>query len=156
MNENSSKQVLLSVLGIAVLVVAVVGVSFAFFNYTKEGERNNTLTTGSIVFNFSEGQAINLTNQFPIDNTAGMALSKEASGALEFSVKGYDGSGTGISYTITAIEGNADATKTRFKDSEIKLYLVGANAKSNNYETPKVVGTDGSLTNLVERGLALW
>ena len=37
MNGNSSKQVLLSVLGIAILVVAVVGVSFAFFSYTKTG-----------------------------------------------------------------------------------------------------------------------
>ena len=31
-NSNSSKQVLLSVIGVAILVVAIVGVSFAFFN----------------------------------------------------------------------------------------------------------------------------
>ena len=58
MNENSSKQVLLSVLGIAVLVVAVVGVSFAFFTYSKTGEKNNTLTTGNIFFNFTNIQYI--------------------------------------------------------------------------------------------------
>lgn len=69
MNGNSSKQVLLSVLGIAVLVVAVVGVSFAFFTYSKAGTKNNTLTTGSIFFNFTEGQAITLTNQFPISDS---------------------------------------------------------------------------------------
>ena len=94
MNGNSSKQVLLSVLGIAVLVVAVVGVSFAFFTYSKNGTNNNTLTTGSIFFNFIEGNAINLTNQFPMDNTAGMALQTADNGALAFSVKGYDTSGT--------------------------------------------------------------
>ena len=66
MNENSSKQVLLSVIGIAVLVVAVVGVSFAFFTYSKGGTKNNTLTTGSIFFDFTDGNAINLTNQFPM------------------------------------------------------------------------------------------
>ena len=58
MNENSSKQVLLSVLGIAVLVVAVVGVSFAFFTYSKSGTMNNQLTTGSIFFNFSDTKFI--------------------------------------------------------------------------------------------------
>ena len=147
MNENSSKQVLLSVLGIAVLVVAVVGVSFAFFTYSKNGTSNNTLTTGSIFFNFIEGNAINLTNQFPKDNTAGMALTTAQNGALEFSVVGYDTSGKGIDYTITAIEGNAETGKTRFKDSEIKLYLTGASATTNNYSTPAVVGAAGSLAN---------
>lgn len=146
MNGNSSKQVLLSVLGIAVLVVAVVGVSFAFFTYSKSGEKNNTLTTGSIFFNFIEGNAINLTNQFPIDDKSGKALTADGNGVLDFSVKGYDGSGTGIDYTITAVEGEAEAGKTRFKDSEIKLYLTGAAATTNNFSTPAVVGTDGALT----------
>ena len=34
------------------LVVAVVGVSFAFFNYSRQGTTNNVITTGSIVFNY--------------------------------------------------------------------------------------------------------
>ncbi len=155
MNENSSKQVLLSVLGIAVLVVAVVGVSFAFFTYSKTGEKNNTLTTGNIFFNFTEGNAINLTNQFPMADTAGKALTTAANGALEFSVVGYDSSAKGIAYTVYAIPGDADATKTRFKDSEIKLYLETAatgTGYTNNYSDPKVVGTDGSL---IADGLAL-
>ena len=74
MNGNSSKQVLLSVLGIAVLVVAVVGVSFAFFTYSKEGEKNNTITTGSIFFNYEEGTRINLTNQFPVNDEEGNGI----------------------------------------------------------------------------------
>lgn len=150
MNGNSSKQVLLSVLGIAVLVVAVVGVSFAFFSYSKNGEENNVLTTGSIFFNFVEGNAIYLTDQFPISDTEGAQLTTDINGALEFSVVGYDGSAKGIDYTITAIEGNAETGKTRFKDSEIKLLLTGANATTNNFSTAKVVGTDGSLVAGVE------
>ena len=80
-----------------------------------------------------------------MDNTSGMALSADASCALEFSVVGYDGSATGIDYTITAIEGNAETDKTRFKDSEIKLYLTDTAATTNNYETPAVVSSQGSL-----------
>lgn len=147
MNENSSKQVLLSVIGIAVLVVAVVGVSFAFFTYSKTGTANNTLTTGSIFFNFTEGDRINLTNQFPMTNTAGEALTTADNGALNFSVVGYDTSGKGIEYTVWAFPGDAEADKTRFKDSEIKLNLTApASVVTNNYSTSKVVGENDSLT----------
>ena len=79
-NGNSSKQVLLSVLGIAILVVAVVGVSFAFFTYSKAGEKNNVITTGQIFFDFTEtGDAIVLTNQFPMTKTQGKTLSVDNS-----------------------------------------------------------------------------
>ena len=148
MNGNSSKQVLLSVLGIAVLVVAVVGVSFAFFTYSKAGTENNTLTTGSIFFNFTEGQAITLTDQFPVSDSVGQALTAAEgdNAVLTFSVVGYDGSGTGIDYEVKASQGAAVDTKTRMKDSEIKLLLsTTASGVTNNYSTPKAVGADGSL-----------
>lgn len=148
MNENSSKQVLLSVLGIAVLVVAVVGVSFAFFTYSKTGEKNNTLTTGNIFFNFTEGNAIKLTNEFPRTDTSGEALTDAQNGALTFHVVGYDTSEKGIEYTVYALEGDTEADKTRFKDSEIKLNLKApATVVENNFATSTVVGTDGSLAN---------
>ena len=150
MNENSSKQVLLSVIGVAILLVAVVGVSFAFFTYSKAGTKNNTLTTGSIFFNFTEGNAINLTNEFPRSDTAGIALSPDNNAALTFHVLGYDGSSKGIAYTVLALPGDTMSGKTRFKDSEIKFYLTGSSSNSsaitNNYSTPKAVGTNGSLT----------
>lgn len=148
MNENSSKQVLLSVLGIAVLVVAVVGVSFAFFTYSKTGEKNNTLTTGNIFFNFTEGNAIKLTNEFPRTDTSGEALNEAQNGALTFHVVGYDTSDKGIEYTVYALEGDVEADKTRFKDSEIKLNLKApATVVENKFATSTVVGTDGSLAN---------
>ena len=148
MNENSSKQVLLSVLGIAVLVVAVVGVSFAFFTYSKTGEKNNTLTTGNIFFNFTEGNAITLTNEFPRTDTSGEALTESQNGALTFHVVGYDSSEKGIEYTVYALQGDADDTKTRFKDSEIKLNLKApATVVENKFATSNVVGIDGSLAN---------
>ena len=148
MNENSSKQVLLSVLGIAVLVVAVVGVSFAFFTYSKQGETNNVITTGSIFFNFTDGDAIYLTNQFPVDDNTGKALTgaEGENAVMNFTVKGYSSSNKGIEYTVTAVPGNDEAEKTRLKDSEIKLLLTDTAAVTNNFETPAVVGSDGDLT----------
>ena len=148
--ENNSKQAVLSIVGIAVLVIAVVGVSFAFFTYSKAGTQNNTLTTGSIFFNFTEGNAINLTNEFPRSDTSGKALSADNNAALTFHVLGYDGSGKGITYTVLALPGDTMSGQTRFKDSEIKFYLTGTSSNSstitNNYSTPKAVGANGSLT----------
>lgn len=64
MNNNSSKQVLLSVIGVAILVVAVVGVSFAFFSYVYNGGTANEINTGTIVFTASDSN-FKLTNVFP-------------------------------------------------------------------------------------------
>lgn len=162
MNENSSKQVLLSVLGIAVLVIAVVGVSFAFFTYSREGTTNNTISTGSVVFQFTEGQAIRLTNQFPISDELGAGTTYASTGdlaTLTFHAIGYDGSGKGITYTITAEEGEPVANKTaRLHDSGIKLYLDDSRAtgvQTNNFSatTGTAVGADGDLANGVVLGI---
>ena len=149
MNENSSKQVLLSVIGIAVLVVAVVGVSFAFFTHSKTGTANNTLTTGSIFFNFTEGNTINLTNQFPMADSEGESLTVASNKALSFSVSGYDTSGKGIDYTVYALPGAPVDTRNRFKDDEIKLNLqTSANGTgySNDFSTSKLSRRKSSLS----------
>ena len=74
-NTNSSKQVLVSILGVAILIVAVVGISFAAFSYSKTGTVANTITTGTITMSYSEPtNGINLTNALPITDTAGKAL----------------------------------------------------------------------------------
>ena len=62
--SNQSKKVLLSVIGVAILVVAVVGVSFAFFNYTRTGG-TNTVTTGHIEFS-TVNAGVAIENMFPI------------------------------------------------------------------------------------------
>ena len=69
-NSNSSKQVLLTVIGVAILVIAVVGVTFAFFNYTRTGTAN-TIRTGRIYFNSVQPNngEITLTNVFPMTST---------------------------------------------------------------------------------------
>lgn len=138
-NENSSKQVLLSIIGIAILVVAVVGVSFAFFNYSKTGEDNNYVTTGSVFFNFTEGDAILLENQFPLDDDSGkeLATTKEAKGSLSFSIVGFDSSAKGIDYDIYIEKGAVPTGETPKKSDgtaftasdwldskDIKVYLV--------------------------------
>ncbi len=148
-NGNSSKQVLLSVLGIAVLVIAVVGVSFAFFTYSKTGD-NQLLTTGTIFFQFTDGDQITLKNQFPTPDETGAGWTAESleNSVMTFTVVGHDSSGKGIDYTITAVKGDAPAaervegindgqefTRTLLKDDEVKIYIKQVSTDGGGEET---------------------
>ena len=57
MEENNSKKVLLSVLGVAILVVAVVGVSFAAFSFANTSDKANQIQVGTITMSFKIGRA---------------------------------------------------------------------------------------------------
>lgn len=72
MEENSSRKVFLSVLGVAILIVAVVGISFAAYSFTNTGAGTNTIQTGTITMSYAEPAAgILLEDALPIsDNTA--------------------------------------------------------------------------------------
>ncbi len=98
-NSNSSKQILLSVIGVAILVVAVVGVSFAFFNYTRTGAAN-TVRTGTISFNTSNS-VINITNLFPIAK-ADVATDSTNVGVGTVTITGSTNYSNGIDFTVTA------------------------------------------------------
>ena len=148
-NENTSKQVLLSIIGIAVLVVAVVGVSFAFFNYSKEGQYSNVVTTGNVFFNFTDGDAILLENQFPVSDATGQAYN-QADGAkdvLKFDVVGWDTSKKGIDYTVYAVKGDVP-TKEKDKLTAETTYTEGDRLADNDIKLlfKAVSGTDTTTT----------
>ena len=98
-NSNSSKQILLSVIGIAILVIAVVGVAFAFFNYTRTGA-SNTIKTGRIAFNTSQSGTFSLTNVFPIERSAA-TLDEDNSDEVIITISGETTYTRGIEYLVT-------------------------------------------------------
>ena len=119
MKDNNSKQILLSVLGVAILVVAVVGVSFAAFSYSKTGEKVNTITTGTITMSYSETtNGINLTDALPMTDEVGKAL-KDENQYFDFTVKADITGDTTINYAITATK-ESDST---LPEDGVKLYL---------------------------------
>ena len=70
MKENNQKKVLLSVLGVAILVVAVVGISFAIYSTSFETDANS-ISTGTVMVSYTEPtNAINIT-----DGVDGLATS---------------------------------------------------------------------------------
>lgn len=124
--ENNSRQAVLSIVGIAILVIAVVGVSFAFFTYSKQGTTNNVITTGKIEFAYNEVNNLSLTNQFPSTDEEGLADNQ--ANAFSFNVSGtIPATANPINYTVKAIAGDPVDTKIRMRDSEINVYVTGNN-----------------------------
>ena len=116
-NSNSNKQVLLSVIGVAILVVAVVGVSFAFFNYTRTGTVN-TVKTGQIFFEQSQS-SISLTNVFPVSSSDVAAVpgndpehpvSKPGIGYIDVTIHGYTTYSNGVDFAVYATGVNASSS----------------------------------------------
>ncbi len=122
--DNSSKQVLLSVLGVAILVVAVVGVSFAAFTFVGTGEKENTISTGTISMTYTEtSDGISITDAMPMSDAAGIALA-DAEGAstkntFKFTVAATISGSTTINYEIAATKKDTST----LADSDVKLYL---------------------------------
>ena len=127
-DNNNSKQVLLSVLGVAILVVAVVGVSFAAFSYSKEGTKVNTITTGTISMSYDEGDnAISLTNALPMTDEVGKALA-DTNQYFDFTVSANITGTTTINYAITA----AKEEESTLPDTAVKVYLTDMDATADS------------------------
>lgn len=143
MEENNSKKILLTVLGVAILVVAVVGISFALFSMDKSTNAN-TIASGSITMSFSEStNGISITDALPMDEATALSTT-DANSYFDFSVsttattKSDDG--LKIPYVITV-----EKTKGDLNDSQIGINL---QEKSGDTWVNRVSGdtTIGALT----------
>lgn len=147
MENNVKKGTISSIIGAILIILIVVGVTYAFFSYTKTGETSNQISTGEISFQFIDGDEINITNAFPISTAEGIALTGE-NNICTFVIKGNIAQGD-INYTITAIEGDpsTDPSKTnRFYDEGIFMYIESDDVEgitftpTEGYQEGKAVG----------------
>ena len=119
--ENKKKKstgLLLSILGVISLVLITAGVTYAFFSYAKQGEKENTLSTGSITFIYNEtSDALNIQDALPKADSVGTA--ENANNAYTFTVTSTTPSTAYINYIVTA---KMDANSTLSPD-QVKLYL---------------------------------
>ena len=97
MSKYKKIAIYLSCVGI---ICVLFGTTYSFFNYTRSGS-SNTLETGRISFNSSQGSAINLTDVFPIDVTNGIPNNANV-GSVIINVTGDTNYDNGIEYLVTA------------------------------------------------------
>ncbi len=77
MEKTNSKQIILSVIAVIVLVIAVVGVSFAMYTFSATGTSEATIQTASLNLTVStdSGTTFTVTNQYPMEDTLGRTTS---------------------------------------------------------------------------------
>ena len=119
---KDKKKILLSVLGILMLVLVTVGVTYAVFTYTKLGTTENTVTTGTLKFLYTEntgvGAGINIENAFPVSDTVGKSYDTDKY-VFDFSVEATNSGTEEIPYEVTL---RKKSTST-LSESNVKVYL---------------------------------
>ena len=116
---KSKKSIL--ILGLVLLmVIAIVGVSYAAYTYTGLGQRVNTITTGAITMTYTETEnVINLEGALPTTDKTGKTLSDY----FEFTVSSNITGDVNINYEISAKKESGT-----LDNQYIKLYLTRVTA----------------------------
>ena len=122
-NKNDSRSILLMVLGVAILVVAVIGVSFAAFAASRATSNVNTLTTGAISMAFQDTTYIDIYNAMPISDKEGMALTGDYN-SMKFTVSANVSGSTKIDYVISAVD-VTDQNGNKIPENYLKIYMTG-------------------------------
>ncbi len=128
--KNNNKQIMHSMIGIALLLIGVVGLSYAFFNYTRTGQAN-TLKIGNISFNSTQDNTISLTNVFPTSSTN---LNSSNSDTVTINITGDTSYSEGIEYKVTLDQIN---NTINGKEVPISIKATAANlgTEDSNYYT---------------------
>ena len=124
--KDKSKAIILSAIGILSLVIITVGVTYAVFTYTKLGSTENTITAGTIKFEYTEntgiGAGIELTNALPVADDVAMEYSTEGK-VFDFKVTGDNASSELIPYEVTLRQSD----ESTLDGYIIKVYLTDMN-----------------------------
>ena len=134
--EKTQKEVVLSLITIAILVAALLFVSFAAFVYTGTGQTENKITTGTVSMSFTETTpGIKITKAHPITDDEGKAMLKKddtqeqtvTSGYFDFTVSAELSGDMNIGYDIY-LE-NITETAPILPDKYVKVYLSDAESE---------------------------
>ena len=124
--KNKKKQIIITLVAIISLIVITVGVTYAFFNYAKEGTTDNVVKTGSITFLYTEvsgvGKGISLTEAYPVADSIGKVQVGEGK-VFDFKVTSNISMNSNIGYQVTARK----KTGSTLANSAVKVYLTEVN-----------------------------
>lgn len=125
--KDKSKSIVIPVILTFLLLLIVIGATYAVFIYSKEGNKNNVISTGTLTFTFEEtSNGISLTNALPISDSVGKTLSKDEknNGYFDFNVSCRILGTDVIKYDIYAT--SVDENNT-LPEEYVKIYLTDGN-----------------------------
>ena len=147
MSNDSKKTMLL--MGVLLSIFVVVGVSYAFFTYYREGEKQSEIITGQIYMNYIEGAlAQPLTNILPEKDEEARADGR-TDNVVTFSIEGVNTSeDRDIYYEILLSQGDGVGNKNRLDDEHIKFDLVEITTNEEGVEVTNTVVTGATYQEL--------
>lgn len=117
MIRDDSKQVLLSVFGVALLIVAIVGISYAIFVFSAKSRVDNTVRSGGITFEYLEGDSvIDINDALPLSDEVGVKQTK----SFDFQVSSAIRGNTTVFYEVRAKSLTVD---NKIDNQYVKIYL---------------------------------
>lgn len=147
MENTDSKNILLSVIGVAILLVAVVGITYAIFIFTAKSETKNTVSTGAISMIYTESDnVISIENAMPISDSVGKIQNEYFDFSVYANVKGN----ASINYEIRAIRTDKN-DDNRLANDKVNIYLEKMDSgKYTQVMEPKIFtpSTSTSLDNI--------
>ena len=106
---------------ILIMIISIIGVSYAAFNYSKTGTKVNSITTGSITMSYTESDnVINIDKALPTTDETGKVRLKEGE-YFDFTISSEIVGDININYEISAKDVTVGSRK--IDGSNIKLYL---------------------------------
>ena len=124
--KTKKKENIVIIAILVIMLLAIIGVSYAAFSFSKQGNTPNKITTGSITMTYTESSnTISLSNALPTTDKTGTTRLKEGE-YFDFTVSSEIVGDVNINYEISAKE-VGDGT---IDGSNIKLYLTKLNGES--------------------------
>ena len=137
---SKSRKNYLVIILVTVMLLVVIGISYAAFSYTGTGQKLNTITTGAISMEYVESSnVISMNNALPTTDATGKKLSNSGE-YFDFTVKSSIAGNTDINYEIAAKEENGNT----FDGKNVKFYLAKVNSDGSEEEAmpPKIYSED--------------
>ena len=141
---DKKKQLLLSIGLVLILVLMIVGISYAAFKFVGLGTKPNTITTGAITMEYEEStNTISMTGALPTTDATGK-VRLTAGEYFDFTIKSSIQGNANINWEIAAEDITASSAK-KMDGKNIKLYLTKLNGdKEEEVMAPKVYTTEST------------
>ena len=134
---DKKKQLLLSIGLVLVLVLMIVGISYAAFKFVGLGKKSNTITTGAITMEYTEStNTISMTGALPTTDATGK-VRLTAGEYFDFTIKSNIQGNANINWEIAAEDITPSSAK-KMAGKNIKLYLTKLNGNKEEVMAPKV------------------
>ena len=136
---DKKKQLLLSIGLVLILVLMIVGISYAAFQFTGLGSRPNTITTGAITMSYEEStNVISISGALPTTDATGKVRLTEGE-YFDFTIKSNIQGNANINWEIAAEDITPSSAK-KMAGKNIKLYLTKLDDSNNESQVmaPKV------------------